>query len=99
MPLLLVPLLFLVVLSGCIARTAADIVTLPVKAAGAGVDGVTTSQDEADRNRGREIRRQEERAARERARNAPDDTRPPPTTYSSRTGSNFFTETRAKGQG
>src|SRR3546814_2199775 len=70
MPLLLVPLLFLVVLSGCIARTAADIVTLPVKAAGAGVDAVTTSQDEADRNRGREIRRQEERAARERARNA-----------------------------
>src|SRR3546814_10535269 len=69
MPLLLVPLLFLVVLSGCIARTAADIVTLPVKAAGAGVDAVTTSQDEADRNRGREIRRQEERAARERARN------------------------------
>src|SRR3546814_18270214 len=65
MPLLLVPLLFLVVLSGCIARTAADIVTLPVKAAGAGVDAVTTSQDEADRNRGREIRRQEESAARE----------------------------------
>src|SRR3546814_8224315 len=42
MPLLLVPLLFLVALSGCIARKAADIVNLPVKAAGAGVDAVTT---------------------------------------------------------
>jgi len=31
-------------LSGCIARTAVDIVTLPVKAVGAGVDAVTTSQ-------------------------------------------------------
>ena len=55
-------------LGGCIARTAVDIVTLPVKAAGAGVDAVTTSQEEADRNRGREIRKQEEREARERRR-------------------------------
>lgn len=73
MPLLLVPLVLILALSGCIARTAADIVTLPVKAAGAGVDAVTTSQEEADRNRGREMRRQEERAAREAARTARDD--------------------------
>lgn len=65
-------------LSGCIASTALDIVTLPVRAAGAAVDAVTTSQSEADQKRGREIRKQEERegrAARKRAKQeaAPDD--------------------------
>lgn len=58
-------------LSGCIARTAVDIVTLPVKAVGAGVDAVTTSQSEADEKRGRELRKREERLgklARERDR-------------------------------
>jgi hypothetical protein len=53
-----------VLLSGCIvgtvAKTAVDVVTLPVKAASAGVDAVTTSQKEADEKRGREIRKQEE---------------------------------------
>lgn len=53
------------VLGGCIARTAVDIVTLPVKVASAGVDAVTTSQSEADEKRGREIRKQEEREGRE----------------------------------
>lgn len=53
------------ILGGCIARTAVDIVTLPVKAVGAGVDAVTTSQSEADEKRGREIRKQEEREGRE----------------------------------
>jgi hypothetical protein len=52
------------VLSGCVvgtvAKTAVDIVTLPVKVASAGVDAVTTSQSEADQKRGREIRKQEE---------------------------------------
>jgi uncharacterized lipoprotein YajG len=51
-------------LSGCLVRTAANVVTLPVKAVGAGVDAVTTSQSEADQRRGREIRRQEERLGR-----------------------------------
>ena len=55
-----VPLL----LSGCLARTAVDIVTLPVKVASAGVDAVTTSQAEADQRRGREIREAEEREGR-----------------------------------
>ena len=64
--LLLIPVALL--LSGCIARTAASIVTLPVRAVGAGVDAVTTSQEEADRNRGREIRKQEERDAKDRKR-------------------------------
>lgn len=48
-------------LSGCLARTAIDIVTLPVRVASAGVDAVTTSQSEADQKRGREIRQREER--------------------------------------
>jgi outer membrane murein-binding lipoprotein Lpp len=52
-------------LSGCIARAALDIVTLPVKAASAGVDALTTSQSEADEKRGRAIRKEEERRARE----------------------------------
>lgn len=53
------------VLSGCLARTAANVVTAPVKAGGKVVDWSTTSQDEADRNRGREIRKQEERERKE----------------------------------
>lgn len=65
-------------LTGCIAKTALDIVTLPVRAAGAAVDAVTTSQSEADEKRGREIRKQEERdgkAARKAARRARDSDR------------------------
>ncbi len=53
------------VLPGCV-RTVGTIVTAPVKAVSQGADWATTSQDEADRNRGREIRKQEEREARER---------------------------------
>ena len=56
-------------LSGCVvgtvARTAVDVVALPVKAASAGVDAVTTSQSEADQKRGRELREMEERRGRE----------------------------------
>lgn len=48
-------------LQGCLARAAVDVVTLPVRAASAGVDAVTTSQSEADEKRGREIRKREER--------------------------------------
>lgn len=48
-------------LQGCLARAAADVVTLPVRAVGKGVDLATTSQSEADENRGREIRKREER--------------------------------------
>ena len=71
-------LLPLLLLSGCVvgtvARTAVDVVTLPVKAASAGVDAVTTSQKEADEKRGRELRKQDEergklvRMAQERCR-------------------------------
>ncbi|MBT2135253.1 hypothetical protein KK137_13025 [Croceibacterium sp. LX-88] len=50
-----------ILLSGCLAKTAVDVVTLPVKVASAGVDAATTSQSEADQKRGREIRQREER--------------------------------------
>jgi hypothetical protein len=45
---------------GTVARTAVDVVTLPVKVASAGVDAATTSQSEADEKRGREMRKQDE---------------------------------------
>jgi len=44
-------------LGGCIAKTALDVATMPVKAGAQAVDWATTSQDEADRNRGGEQRR------------------------------------------
>ena len=56
----------LLLLPGCIARTAANVVTLPVRAGGQVVDWSTTSQEEADRNYGRKMRKQEAREARER---------------------------------
>jgi hypothetical protein len=63
-------LLFLpLALGGCVvgtvAKTAVDVVTLPVKVASAGVDAATTSQAEADQKRGREIRKAEEEAGRQ----------------------------------
>lgn len=48
-------------LSGCIASTAASIVTAPVRVVSQGADWATTSQSEADRNRGRSLRKREER--------------------------------------
>ena len=48
-------------LSGCLVKTAADVVTAPVKIASKGVDLATTSQSEADEKRGRELRKREER--------------------------------------
>ena len=57
-------LLLPLALGGCIvstvAKTAVDVVTLPVKVASAGVDAVTTSQAEADQKRGREARKEDE---------------------------------------
>ena len=67
-------------LGGCVAQTALDVVTLPVKVASAAVDAATTSQGEADRKRGRKIREKDEcigREARkaEKQRREPDYTR------------------------
>ncbi|HEY6049479.1 MAG TPA: hypothetical protein VIV07_10600 [Sphingomicrobium sp.] len=51
-------------LGGCVvetvAKTAVDVVSIPVKVVSAGVDAVTTSQAEADQKRGRELRKEEE---------------------------------------
>jgi hypothetical protein len=55
---------------GCLAKTAVDVVTLPVKATGKAVDWTTTSQSEADRNYGRKMRKQEAREGRERKKAA-----------------------------
>jgi len=57
-------------LSGCLARTAVSVVTLPVRAVGAVGDAVTTSEAEADRNRGRQMRKDEARQRREDRRRA-----------------------------
>lgn len=62
-------LIAVVPVSGCVAgtvaRTAVDVVTLPVKAASAGVDAVTTSQSERDEKLGREMRRQDQERGRQ----------------------------------
>lgn len=57
---LFVPILVLT-LSGCLAKTALDVATAPVRVASRAVDLATVSQSEADEARGREIRRREER--------------------------------------
>ena len=56
--LLILPLL---ATGGCIS-TAKSVVTAPFKVVGQAADWATTSQDEADRNRGRALRRAEEQA-------------------------------------
>jgi hypothetical protein len=59
---------FPLLLGGCvvgtIAETAVDVVTLPVKVVSAGVDAVTTSQSEADEQRGRELRKADQERGR-----------------------------------
>ena len=56
--------ILLLALTGCVsvAKTAVDVVTLPVKIVAAGVDAATTSQSEADEKRGRDLRKAEEAA-------------------------------------
>ena len=51
---------------GCVAKAAYDVATLPVRAAGKAVDWTTTSQEEADRNYGRKMRKAEAREGKER---------------------------------
>jgi hypothetical protein len=52
-------------ISACtVAKTAVDVVTLPVKVASAGVDAATTSQSERDEKAGRELRKQDEERGR-----------------------------------
>lgn len=60
-PSITLALLAALALQGCIAKTAFNIAAAPVRAGAQVADWATTSQDEADRERGREIRRREER--------------------------------------
>ncbi len=62
------PLCLPLLTGGCIAKTAFDVVTLPVKATGQVIDWTTTSQEEADRNYGRKMRKQEAAEGREMKR-------------------------------
>jgi hypothetical protein len=57
-------------LGGCVAQLAADVVTAPIKVVSKTADVLTTSQAEADRNRGRAMRKAEEKAEKERRREA-----------------------------
>ena len=72
---------------GTVAKTAVDVVTLPVKVDSAGVDAATTSQSEADEKRGRELRKQDEERGKQarqmaercrKGRPLPTDVCPPP---------------------
>ena len=63
-------------LGGCLAKTALDVVTLPVKAASAGVDAVTTSQSERDETRGRALRKREECMGKEERKARKDEREP-----------------------
>ncbi|MDT7535920.1 hypothetical protein OVY48_21215 [Sphingobium sp. SA2] len=58
--------LMLVTLTGCVAKAALDVVTLPVRAGAQAADWATTSQDESDRNYGRKMREQEAREGKAR---------------------------------
>lgn len=60
-PALIIAPIAALALSGCLAKTAVGVVTAPVRAGSQIADWATNSQDEADRERGREIRRREER--------------------------------------
>jgi hypothetical protein len=59
-------------LGGCVAQTALDVVSLPVKVASAGVDAVVTTQAESDQKLGRKIRKHEECLGKEQRRAAKD---------------------------
>jgi len=52
-------------LGGCVAQTALNVASLPVKIASAGVDAAITTQAESDQKLGRRIRKQEECMGRE----------------------------------
>ena len=59
--LIIIPALLL---SGCVSAIG-SVVTAPFKVVGKAADWATTSQDEADRNRGRALRKAETKARRE----------------------------------
>lgn len=74
-PLRLAAPLALLALPGCLAKTAVDVVTLPVKVAAKGVNAALPSQRKRDQKRGRAIRKYEECLGREE-RKAAEEGRP-----------------------
>jgi hypothetical protein len=73
-------LILALTLGGCLAQAAVDIVTLPVKAAGAAVGAVAPSQKKKDERRGRALRKYDECRGKaqhkaDKARSEPDFTR------------------------
>jgi hypothetical protein len=68
-------LLLPLALGGCLVRTAADVGTMPVKAVGWSADKLTTSQSEADEKRGRELRKADEKRAKDDRRRAKEERR------------------------
>lgn len=52
-------------LGGCLAQAAVDVVTLPVKVVGKGIDAVYVSQADRDRARGKRERKAEEKAVKD----------------------------------
>ncbi len=59
MRVMIIAILAAPLLTGCFSAVK-SVVTAPVKAVGQVADWSTTSQDESDRNRGRELRKREE---------------------------------------
>lgn len=53
-------------LCGCLASVAKTVVTAPVKVVSKAADLATTSQSEADENRGRKMRKAEKKARKEK---------------------------------
>ena len=58
-PLLLLSPLLAFTLAGCLAQTAMSVVTAPIRIGAKAVDLATTSQSEADENRGRAMRKRD----------------------------------------
>jgi hypothetical protein len=58
-PLLFLSPLLALALAGCLAQTAMSVVTAPVRMGARAVDLATTSQSEADENRGRAMRKRD----------------------------------------
>jgi len=72
LPLRLAAPLALLLLPGCLAKTAVDVVTLPVKVVGKGVSAALPSQKKRDQKRGRALRKYEECLGKEERKAAKD---------------------------
>ncbi|HZC38409.1 MAG TPA: hypothetical protein VE221_07015, partial [Sphingomicrobium sp.] len=58
--LILLPVLLSACVVDTVAKTAVDVVTIPVKVATAGVNAVVPNQKKADEKRGKELRKEDE---------------------------------------